>query len=151
MGVPEFEVDDLAQEAFLAFFRKASAIHPKAERQFVFQAAFRSLVERRRGFVRRREDFEPALEQLAMRGPTPEDELSQREALALLDELLATMPLELRMVFNLCELEQMAVREAAEILEVPLGTATSRLRRARELFEKLASRVRASETRGGRR
>lgn len=55
------------------------------------------------------------------------------------------MPLELRMVFSLCDIEQLSVPDAAAILDVPVGTASSRLKRARELFAKNAARFRASE------
>ena len=145
LGVQEFEVDDVLQDAYLAFFRKAASIHPQAERQFLLQSAFRVVLGRQRGFARRREDLEPGFEHLREARPSPEEELSQRQSLAILDGILGTMPLELRMVFSLCDIEQMSVREAAAVLEVPVGTASSRLRRARELFAKNAARVRASE------
>ena len=85
LGVPEFEVDDIAQEAFLAFYRKASSIHPRAERQFLLQAAFRIVVARRRSFVRRREELEPAFEQFEQVRPNPEEEMSQQQAIEILD------------------------------------------------------------------
>ncbi len=151
LGVPEFEVDDVAQEAFLAFYRKASSIHPRAERQFLLQAAFRVVLMGRRGFARRREELEGAFEQFEQMRPNPEEEMSQQQALEILDGILGAMPMELRMVLNLCDIEQVSVPDAAAILEIPLGTATSRLRRARELFEKLAARVRASQGTGGAR
>ena len=149
LGVPEFEVDDVVQEAFLAFHRKASSIVPRAERQFLLQAAFRIVLGRQRGFVRRREELGDAFDHIAQVGPNPEEELGQQQALDILDGILEAMPMELRMVFNLCDIEQLSAREAAEILGIPHGTATSRLRRARELFEKLAARVRTAQRRPG--
>jgi len=44
------------------------------------------------------------------------------------------MTLDLRTVFILSELEGMTMPEVAALLEVPVGTAASRLRRAREAF-----------------
>ncbi|AKV04402.1 RNA polymerase sigma factor RpoE [Labilithrix luteola] len=151
VGVPEFEVDDVAQEAFLVFHRKAPSIHPKAERTFLYQSAFRIALSRRRGFARRREELEPAFEQFVAARPNPEEEMSQQQSLEILDGILSAMPLELSMIFTLCEIEQLSVPDAAEILDTPLGTATSRLRRAREVFAKLAGKVRASLAKGGAR
>jgi len=57
--------------------------------------------------------------------------------------VLAQMPLELRTVFVLFELEEMTTPEIAELVGVPVGTAASRLRRAREEFQRLVARVQA--------
>jgi hypothetical protein len=51
------------------------------------------------------------------------------------------MPLELRAVFVLYELEQLTLPEIAELAAIPLGTATSRLRRAREQFQAHIKRI----------
>jgi RNA polymerase sigma-70 factor (ECF subfamily) len=53
------------------------------------------------------------------------------------------MPIELRVVFVLFELEEMTTAEIATLLEIPSGTVASRLRRARETFEDHVARVRA--------
>jgi RNA polymerase sigma-70 factor (ECF subfamily) len=76
--------------------------------------------------------------------PSPEEQLEQRQARALLDAVLDRMTIELRTVFVLCELEELQVREAAAIERIPIGTASSRLRRAREEFTAIAKRVRAT-------
>jgi len=49
--------------------------------------------------------------------------------------LLEEIELAKREVFILVELEQMTVPEVAEALEIPLNTAYSRLRVARQAFE----------------
>jgi RNA polymerase sigma-70 factor (ECF subfamily) len=48
--------------------------------------------------------------------------------------------MELRAVIILFELEQMTKVEVSELLGIPVGTAVSRLRRAREEFKTLAKR-----------
>ena len=75
--------------------------------------------------------------------PSPEEQLAQGQAREVLDEVLAALPPELRSVFVLFELEGLEVREIAALEEIPLGTASSRLRRAREEFSAIAKRVRA--------
>jgi len=72
--------------------------------------------------------------------------MSQREEIELLDRLLGAMPAELRTVLVLCEVEEATLEEAAQILDVKVGTVASRLFRARKLFDKLATRARAAQT-----
>ena len=63
--------------------------------------------------------------------PSVEDDAERQETLAQLDSLLAKLSDDLRAVVILCDLEEMTMNEAAEILSVPAGTVASRLRRAR--------------------
>jgi RNA polymerase sigma-70 factor (ECF subfamily) len=58
------------------------------------------------------------------------------------------MPIDLRAVFVLYELEQLTSAEIAELLQIPPGTVASRLRRARESFESCVARLRARRTGG---
>ena len=67
----------------------------------------------------------------------------ERQAREILDDVLNRMPNDLRTVLVLCELEGLEVRQIAELEEIPVGTASSRLRRAREEFSAVAKRVRA--------
>jgi RNA polymerase sigma-70 factor, ECF subfamily len=53
------------------------------------------------------------------------------------------MPLEFRTVFVLYELEEMTTVEVAALLQLPLGTAASRLRRARALFQETIAKIQA--------
>lgn len=76
--------------------------------------------------------------------PSPEDQLDQRQARSLLDAVLDRMPLDLRSVFVLFELEGLPVAEIAELENIPLGTASSRLRRAREEFAATNKRLQAT-------
>jgi RNA polymerase sigma-70 factor (ECF subfamily) len=62
-------------------------------------------------------------------------------AWALLDELLAELPEELARVLALAEIEQVEVPEIAALEKIPVGTAASRLRRARALFRELLAGV----------
>jgi RNA polymerase sigma-70 factor (ECF subfamily) len=61
----------------------------------------------------------------------------------ILDAVLADMPDDLREVLVLAEIEEQSAPEVAAMLEIPIGTVASRLRRAREAFTKSARRVRA--------
>lgn len=133
-GIPEIEADDVAQEVFLVFSRKLDTIDPSLERPFLFRCAANLALHARRAFQRRRtlEERAAMLESPESAGPSAEDDAARLEALALLDELLAALPDELREIVVLCELEEMTTPEAAEVLGLRPGTAASRLRRGRE-------------------
>jgi len=125
--------------------QKVAEIHPGSEHAFLYGVAVRVAAQEHR---RRRETPQSAeLDELACLcdlHPSPEEQLEQRRARALLDVVLDRMPIELRTVFVLCELEELEVRQAAVLEDIPVGTASSRLRRARKEFSAIAKRVRAT-------
>ena len=61
-----------------------------------------------------------------------------QDAIAL-QSALAQLPEEQRMAVGLVLLEGLSYKEAAEVLEVPIGTVTSRLARAREALAAILS------------
>jgi RNA polymerase sigma-70 factor (ECF subfamily) len=66
-----------------------------------------------------------------------------------LDEILVSMPHEVRTVFVLFEIEGMNLSEIAETLGIPRGTVASRLRRGREDFERRVLRAELAVPRTG--
>ena len=64
--------------------------------------------------------------------------------------MLAELDEPKREVFSLVELEELTVPEVADALEIPLNTAYSRLRMAREAFEAALARHEARTKRGAR-
>lgn len=62
---------------------------------------------------------------------TPEAILIDRDHQGLVEGALVELPLHLREVVLLCEVEEMSYREIADTLGVPIGTVMSRLSRAR--------------------
>lgn len=71
---------------------------------------------------------------------TPEARLETKEALALLEAALDTLPEEQRMSFELRELEGLTYEEIAGQMHCPIGTVRSRIHRARD---SLAAALRA--------
>jgi RNA polymerase sigma-70 factor (ECF subfamily) len=134
MGVPDADADDAAQSVFLTLDRRLADVPAERERGFLLAAAVRVAANTRRQLRRSREDAAP-IEENAAPSPSPELALQQRQALAELDQVLATLSEEQRTVFVLYEIEGFSLPEIARSLAIPLGTATSRLRRARETFE----------------
>ena len=146
-GVPAAQLDDAAQEVFWVAARRFADIELGREKAFLYGVALRVASNELRRAQANAEvtlplaDLELVLGDVA---PTPEESLEQRRALALLDRALGRLPLELRTVLVLFELEGLEVSKIAEIEGLPLGTASSRLRRAREEFAAIAKRLRAA-------
>jgi RNA polymerase sigma-70 factor (ECF subfamily) len=151
LGVPHAGVDDAAQQVFLVAAAKVDAIEDGRERSFLVSTAHGVAANARRANERRREvSGEGELIARADGALDPEQETESREAVAILDRFLSSLPEELRTVFVLFELEGMTMAAIGETLHIPPGTVASRLRRAREEFRETARRVQA-ETSGGRR
>jgi RNA polymerase sigma-70 factor, ECF subfamily len=150
LGVTGADLDDVLQEIFLVFTRRMSDVAPPAERNFLLEVGFRVVRTRQRAYARRREELDENVDHIAPLGAsppsTPEEAMGQRERIELLDRLLSGMPVELREVLVLCDVEEATLEEAATILHLKVGTVGSRLSRARELFDKLALRARAAQT-----
>ena len=143
VGVPESDADDAAQQVFIAVSRRIADIRPGSERAFLFSTALHVGSRTRRARARKREELSAEIDVPPDSSPSPEELVDRRRAREMLDELLEEMPLELRVVFVLYEIEQLNSAEISEIVGVPLGTVASRLRRAREDFTARITRLEA--------
>ena len=144
LGVAEHSVDDAAQQVWIVAARKLTTITPGQERAFLFGTALRVASDARRSASRRREvlgdgEDEGPIDQ----APRADQQLDAHRARALLDDVLAAISIELRAVFVLYELEELPIPEIASLVGVPVGTASSRLRRARAEFQQIVKRMRA--------
>jgi RNA polymerase sigma-70 factor (ECF subfamily) len=140
-GVWEADVDDATQEVFLVISKRLSEIPPEKERAFLYSTAVRVAANIRRSRKRRDAAYErfesaPPTELAA----TPETVSDQLRARQLLVVLLEYIPEDLREVFVLFEVEELGIGEIADVLQIPLGTVGSRLRRARERFKAALAR-----------
>jgi RNA polymerase sigma-70 factor, ECF subfamily len=149
LGVPPAQIDDAAQDVFLVVHRKLDGVDPGSRvRSWIFAVAVRVAHEyRRRAGRQRAEPFEDDLVDAAP-GPARQSEL--REAIRLLEALLAELDDKKRVVFVLSELEQLTVPEIAEVLGVNLNTVYSRLRSAKRRFDAALARRQATRAGGSR-
>lgn len=131
-GVPERDVEDAAQHVLLQLVSKLEAVENEAA--FLVAVAVRVAANARRKLERSPEVLSDETSAQAD-GATPETLLREKQLRQQLDRALAGLPLEQRAVFVMYELEGFTLPEIAEALQLPLGTATSRLRRARVAFE----------------
>jgi RNA polymerase sigma-70 factor (ECF subfamily) len=148
LGVPQSGADDAAQQVFLIASQKLESIGPGCERAFLFSTARGVAANARRAIVRNREQpDESALAHKVDEAPDPEVVAQKNQGKKLLERILAGMTEDLRTVFILFELEGLTSVEIAALLEIPVGTAASRLRRAREEFQLAVTELQL----GGRR
>jgi len=142
LGLPEADADDAAQQVFTVACTRFASIQPGSERAFLYGCALRARAKWRES---RRQRVQPTasgeLDCADTELPSVDDLVERHRARALLDAILDSMPDELRTVFVLFEFEEQSSYEIAALLGIPRGTATSRLRRAREDFAKRLSRV----------
>jgi RNA polymerase sigma-70 factor, ECF subfamily len=141
-GVPAADADDGAQRVFIIASQKLEQIEPGRDRAFLVGTAYRVASEMRRAGSRRGESSIGETE-FVDPAPGPEEYADRKRARALLDQVLDEMPFEMRSVFVLFELEELTVPQIALTLTLPIGTVSSRLRRARGLFRESAERIRA--------
>ena len=137
LGTAPSEVDDLAQELFLALRRSWSEYDPERPlRPYLFGIAFRIASAHQR---KRSREVAFGIVEIDDTGPGPDDALQIKQARALVLAALERVPLPRRAVLVMHELDDVPVSEVASALSIPLFTAYSRLRKARK---ELAAAVR---------
>jgi RNA polymerase sigma-70 factor, ECF subfamily len=143
MGVAADRADDAAQQVFLIALEALPRIAEGSERAFLYGTAIRLAHG-----IRRKADREVpslGLEFDASPLPTPDQLADQKRAREVLDAIIASLEVDVRTVFVLSEFDGFTTPEIANLLEIPLGTAASRLRRAREKFQLLVRAVYGDE------
>jgi len=153
MGVRTADVDDVVQEVFVIVHRRLAEFEGRAQlKTWVFKILVHVVRHYWRTHQRKPGDQaadDPAeIQTLAAdHENSPSAVLERVEALRVLDGLLARLDEDKREVFVLAEIEQMSAAEIAEIVEANVNTVSSRLRAARQEFEKALLRFRAQELR----
>jgi RNA polymerase sigma-70 factor (ECF subfamily) len=147
LGIPDASAEDAAQQVFCVAARKLEAIPDGAELRWLLGTAWRVASEQRRATRRRPATSEGDVDALATTIPPPDELVDEKRARAVLQTVLAAMPADLRMVFVLYEIEELTLPEIAAATGLRLGTATSRLRRAREEFQSIVKRRTTAESR----
>lgn len=140
LGLPRADADDATQQVFLIGCTKLDRIQSGSERSFLYGCALNHSAKWRTR-VSRPEVGLDAASLVRDEAPDMEQDLDQRRARQLLDRALAELSDDLRTIFVLYELEELSSFEIANLLELPRGTVASRLRRARDEFERLVGRA----------
>ena len=131
------DAEDLVQETYLKAFQNFRSFHTGTNfRAWIFRIlrntflTSRSTLERRMTVVL---DWEEELPSLRSNCASPESLLIQKSNIAAIRDAIEQLPFSYREVILLCDVEGLAYREIAEILEIPIGTVMSRLARARKV------------------
>jgi len=138
-GLSAEAAEDAAQETFLLAAERLDDIRPDSERSFLIATAVRVAHSLGRKTVRWELD-----DDMDQRLSGVRDTSDTRADKQLCDLVLSKVDPDLVEVFVLYELEGLTSPEIAELLQIPLGSVASRLRRAREQFRSAAARVEKS-------
>ncbi len=134
LGGPKVDAEDAAHDVMITVLTRMHTLrNPDDFPAWVFGVTRRTLAwHRRKAWIRR---WVPGLEPEGVApGAGPEQSVAASEIGRRVQEVLERMPAELREVLVLCELEERPDEAVAQILEIPVGTVKSRLRRARRQF-----------------
>jgi len=150
-GVDSADRDDLFQDIFIKIHRAASSY--QAERPmhpWIFTIVANTVRSHlRKHQVRRRFFSEPAeVDRVDPADPSPDGErrTSARQAAAFIESELGRLRSVQRQVVILACVEKMPLKEVAGVLELPVNTVKTHLRRARlDLAEALTRRHRRAE------
>lgn len=145
----EATAEDIAQQTFVTAYQKIHTFRGESLRAWLFRIARNRSFDHLRYRNRhpsvsleddsQEEDAADLLSILPADVLPPEDAVIQAEQAARLQQLLDSLPEPFRNVLQLVDMYAMDYQEAAEVLNLPLGTVKSRLARARvkmrSLFE----------------
>ena len=131
------DVDDLIQRVFLVAVEARDRFRRESKfRTFLFGVARNVLLQhyqRRRNAERREVDL--GTMSAVDLGSSPSSGVARREEEGILLRALRHIPVDLQLVIELHYWEGMGAAELATVLDIPVGTAKSRLRRAREALQ----------------
>ena len=140
------DAEDALQETFIAAWRALDRFGGRSE---VTTWLYRIAVNKSHDAIARRRTATP-LDELH-EPASPVDAGEQRARRAAIEQALQTLTPEFRAVAVLCDILGLTPAEAADVLEIPEGTAKSRVFRARaELARALAPDWRPTTARGDR-
>ena len=143
LGDPDL-AEDVTQKAFLNAYLSYDTFHGPSVRSWLLKivknAAYDELRRIQRHPALSIEDMESdetsgsEWDLLSSGGPTPEQEILDRERADMIQDALARLGEAFRMVIVLVDIQELDYQEAAQVLGVPVGTVKSRLARARQQF-----------------
>jgi RNA polymerase sigma-70 factor, ECF subfamily len=141
LGIHDRDVEDLTHDTFVRVYQRFTRYDPERPvRPWLFGFALRVAADFRR-LARNRFEILTEKDDATDAAPTALERLIDVQDLELARAALESLELNRRAVFILHELDGYSMPEIASALELPLGTASSRLRLARGEFQAAARRL----------
>jgi len=149
LGATGDAIDDVVQDVFIVIHHKLSTLQrPEALRSWIYGIVRRTVSDYRRSKrtrdaagIRLSAEFKSSRSSQ----PTPLEMAERSAELELLETVLADLDETKREIFVMVEVLEMTVPEVVQALEIPLNTAYSRLRLARQSFEDVLARHEARD------
>lgn len=139
------DAEDAVQECFLRVLKHRKRLHEvRNPKTWIARIAWTASLDRRsnRAKVLANEDASApeVLMQAHDTNPAADEQLAQRQLHRLMEEMIVTLPEDLRHPLQLSTVQELNSAEIAEILKIPEGSVRTRLMRARQrLKEKLSA------------
>jgi RNA polymerase sigma-70 factor (ECF subfamily) len=144
LGVRDADLMDVTQNAFIVVHRQLAGFEGRSQlTTWLFSICRLVAKDYLRSAPIRREvvadfaKFAPS----EVQPDTQLEHLDAQDLSRLLHSILEKMPEKLRVVFVLFEVDEMCGDDIAKLLDIPVGTVRSRLRIAREIFQREAKAV----------
>jgi RNA polymerase sigma-70 factor (ECF subfamily) len=145
LGVADRDVEDIAQNVFLQVYRHLDDYDDaRPMRPWLFAFAVRCASDWRRLARHRVELLGEPVEPVSP-ASAPDERIAHDEDLALLLRALERVDMDRRAVLILYELDEVSMKDIAASLGIPLFTAYSRLRIAREELTAALARLRMQQ------
>jgi len=143
LGVAERDLEDLTQQVFMQVHGQLPKfVSSRPLRPWLFSFAYHA-ASNYRALSRHRVELSIVAPEPPDTRPSADEQLITRQELELAELALSRVALDRRAVLLLHEVEGHSMPEIAESLSIPLNTAYSRLRLARQEYEQAVRRLRA--------
>lgn len=136
------EAEDVMQDAYVRAYRNLGQFEGRsAFATWLTRIAVNEALQRRKQRMKiepidLRDGAEDHIMELAALGDSPEQNYGRQEITGILEQAIAALPEQYRVVYMLREVEEMSTEETAESLELSEENVRIRLHRARGLLKK---------------
>lgn len=132
------EAEDAVQECYLRAFRHFETFRGGPIKPWLLAILRNACIATHSGGARLvyAESDETVVPMWHENAETPEQSVLRRHTSATMRRLIGELPPEFREVIVLREVNELAYRDIATVIEAPIGTVMSRLARAREMLRK---------------